>query len=96
MAKSLTALHTVFTSYLRKRKSFADRPALRVVVHTGVLRIDNESDLGRVLNFRYPFDRQGFDTEVTELPTEQGAGLQQCRRLFGESFAAAMKLVLFT
>lgn len=95
MARVLTALSNVFNTYLQKRKQFAEKPELRVVVHTGVLQIKNDSDLGKLLSFQYPFDQQHFDTVVTDVSSEESATLEKCKLLFSEPFARAIKMIFY-
>lgn len=95
MARVLTTLKKVFESYLQQRKRFAEKLELRVVIHTGVLQIRSQNDLDKLLSFQFPFDRQQFDTVVTDMSSEETTALEKCKQLFSESFATAMKKIFY-
>ena len=95
MSGMLTALKKVFETYLQKRKHFAEKSEVRVVVYTGVLQIRNDSDLGKLLNFQYPFDQQHFATVVTDVSSDERNTLEKCKLLFSESFAKAIKTLFY-
>lgn len=95
MAKVLSALKKVFHTYLQKRKDFADKSELRVIIHTGVLPIKNDSDLVKLLSFQFPFDQQDFDTVVTDMPSEENTVLEKCKQFFREPFARAIKMIFY-
>ena len=80
---------------LQQRSRFAEKAKLRVVVHRGKLQIENDSDLGKLLNFEYPFDQQQFDTVVTEVPSDESTALEKCKQLFSDSFARAVRVIFY-
>jgi hypothetical protein len=95
MARVLIVLKNVFKTYFQKRKHFVGKSELRVVVYTGVLQIQNDSDLDKLLSFQYPFDQQQFDTVVTDVSSEESTTLEKCKQLFSEPFARAIKMIFY-
>ncbi len=93
MASVRTALQRVLTANQQKQKHFAEQPVFRVVVYSGVLRIETENDLNDLINFRYAFDQQQFDSVVTS--TAETTALGKYRLLFNESFAKAIKMIFY-
>lgn len=95
MASVRTALQRVLTVNQQKQKHFAEQPEFRVVVYSGVLRIETENDLNDLINFRYAFDHQQFDSAVTSVATAETTALGKYRLLFNESFAKAIKMIFY-
>lgn len=95
MASVRTALQRVLTVNQQKQKHFAEQSEFRVVVYSGVLRIETENDLNDLIHFRYAFDQQQFDSVVTRVATTETTALGKFRLLFNESFTKAIKMIFY-
>lgn len=95
MASVRSTLQEVLAANQQKQEHFVGQSEFRVVVYSGELRIETENDLNDLINFRYAFDQQQFDTVVATVATVETTALEKFRLLFNESFTKAIKTIFY-